>query len=122
QRLNLGLFQKDINVIWDLAPHDLSILIYVLGMEPLDISAYGCAYVRFGVEDVAHLHMAFPNRVRAQVHVSWLDPNKVRRLTVVGSKKMAVYDDVETLEKIRIYDKGVDAPPHTDSFGEFQLS
>src|SRR5439155_11106224 len=86
------------------------------------ISAYGCAYVQAGVEDVAYLQLEFRHRVQAQVHLSWLDPNKVHRLTVVGSRKMAVYDDVETLEKIRIYDKGVDAPPDTDSFGEFQLS
>ena len=122
QRLNLGLFQRDINVIWDLAPHDVSILMYVLGMDPIATGAHGTAYVRPGIEDVAYLHMAFPNRVRAEIHLSWLDPNKVRRITVVGSKKMAVYDDVETLEKIRVYDKGVDAPPHTDTFGEFQLS
>jgi predicted dehydrogenase len=68
------------------------------------------------------MDLTFPNRIRAQIHVSWLDPNKVRRLTIVGSHKMVVYDDVETLEKLRIYDRGVDAPPHTDTFGEFQLS
>jgi predicted dehydrogenase len=122
QRLNLGLFQRDINVIWDLAPHDISILMYVLGESPIAVSASGAAYVRPGIEDVAYVHLAFPSRVRATAHVSWLDPNKVRRITVVGSKKMAVYDDVETLEKIRVYDKGVDAPPPTTSFGEFQLS
>ncbi len=122
QRLNLGLFQPDINVIWDLAPHDVSILMYVLGMDPIAASTHGSAYVRPGIEDVAYLHLAFPNRVRAEIHVSWLDPNKVRRITVVGSQKMAVYDDVETLEKIRIYDKGVETPAHTDTFGEFQLS
>lgn len=122
QRLNLGLFQRDINVIWDLAPHDISILMYVLGCDPLHVSARGTSYVQPGIEDVAHIDLHFPERVRASVHVSWLDPKKVRELTVVGSKKMAVYDDVETLEKIRVYDKGVDRPPETDSFGEFQLS
>ncbi len=122
QRLNLGLFQRDINVVWDLAPHDVSILLHVLEMDPLAVSAHGYAYVQHGIEDVAYLHIGFPHRVRAEIHVSWLDPNKVRRITVVGSKKMAVYDDVETLEKIRIYDKGVVAPPRTASFGEFQLS
>ena len=121
-RLNLGLFQRDINVVWDLAPHDVSILMYVLDAEPLAVSAWGGAFVQAGIEDVAYLDVTFPRRVRAQIHVSWLDPNKVRRLTVVGSRKMAVYDDVETLEKIRVYDKGVEAPPHTDTFGEFQLS
>jgi predicted dehydrogenase len=122
QRLNLGLFQRDINVIWDLAPHDVSILMYVLGSEAVDVRADGGAYVQPGIEDVAHLQLVFPDRVQAQIHVSWLDPNKVRRITVVGSRRMAVYDDVETIEKIRVYDKGVDAPPHTDTFGEFQLS
>jgi predicted dehydrogenase len=122
QRLNLGLFQRDINVIWDLAPHDVSILMYVLGKEATAVRAYGGAYVQPGIEDVAHLQLVFPDRVQAQIHVSWLDPNKVRRITIVGSRRMAVYDDVETIEKIRVYDKGVDAPPHTDTFGEFQLS
>jgi len=122
QRLNLGLFQRDINVLWDLVPHDLSILMYVLGTNPVAVAAHGCAYVQAHIEDVGYVDLKFPNRVRAQIHVSWLDPNKVRRLTIVGSQKMVVYDDVETLEKLRIYDRGVDAPPHTDTFGEFQLS
>jgi predicted dehydrogenase len=122
QRLNLGLFQRDINVIWDLAPHDVSILLHMLGSEPVAVSAHGSAHVRPGIEDVAYVHIIFENGVRAELHLSWLDPNKVRRLTVVGSQKMVVYDDVETLEKVRIYDKGVDAPPHTDTFGDFQLS
>jgi predicted dehydrogenase len=122
QRLNLGVFQRDINVMWDLAPHDISILMSVLGKQPVAVSARGSAYVRDTIEDVAYLDVRFPERVSAAIHVSWLDPNKVRRLTFVGSKKMVVYDDVESLEKIRIYDKGVDAPPHTSEFGEFQLS
>jgi predicted dehydrogenase len=122
QRLNLGLFQRDVNVVWDLAPHDVSIFTYVLGANPIAVGAHGSAYVQPGIEDVAYLQVEYPDRVRGAVHVSWLDPNKVRRITVVGSKQMAVYDDVATLEKIRIYDKGVQAPPHTGSFGEFQLS
>jgi predicted dehydrogenase len=122
QRLNLGLFQRDINVMWDLAPHDISILMYVLGMDPVAVGASATSYVCSGIEDVAYLQLLFPRRVHAAIHVSWLDPNKVRRITVVGSKKMAVYDDVESLEKIRVYDKGVDPPLHTASFGEFQLS
>jgi UDP-N-acetyl-D-glucosamine dehydrogenase len=122
QRLNLGLFQRDVNVIWDLAPHDVSILMYVLGADPITASARGWDYVQPGIHDVAYLDLEFPHRVRAALHVSWLDPNKTRHITIVGSRKMAVYDDVATLEKIRVYDKGVDAPPHTDSFGEFQLS
>ncbi len=122
QRLNLGLFQRDINVLWDLAPHDLSILFYVLGMEPDAVAAHGCAHFDAGIEDVAYMALEFPNNVTASVHVSWLDPNKVRRLTLVGTKKMVVYDDVETPEKIRVYDKGIDLPPGEKQFGGFQFS
>lgn len=121
-RTNLGLFQKDINVMWDLAPHDLSILMFVLGMEPASVSAIGEAYVQPGVHDVARLALYFPNQVQAHVHVSWLDPSKVRRLTIVGDKKMVVYDDVETQEKLKIFDKGVNSPARAENYGEFQLS
>jgi predicted dehydrogenase len=121
-RTNLGIFQRDINVLWDLAPHDLSILLYVLGLEPVNVSACGHAYVQPGIHDVARLTVNFTNQVQAYIHVSWLDPCKVRRITIVGAKKMVVYDDVEMLEKIRVYDKGVDPPEHTDNYGEFQLS
>jgi predicted dehydrogenase len=123
-RLNLGLFQRDSNVLWDLAPHDISILLYLLGKKPVSISAQGTASVFKGIHDVAYLNMTFPNNVPAYIHVSWLDPCKVRRITVVGSKKMAVYNDIEAEHKIKIYDKGVDAPPpYTDGdFGEFQCS
>jgi predicted dehydrogenase len=121
-RTNLGIFQKDINVMWDLAPHDISIMLYVLGHSPSSVSAVGEAYVQPGIQDVAHMTLNFPNQVQAHIHVSWLDPCKVRRITVVGSKKMVVYDDVEPLEKIKVYDKGVDKPDHTDTYGEFQLS
>lgn len=121
-RVNLGIFQKDINVMWDLAPHDLSILLYVLGVPPDAVSAKGSAFVQPGVHDVAYLTLRFPKGIMAHVHVSWLDPCKVRAITVVGSKKMVVYDDVEPLEKIRIYDKGVVIPTDSSSFGEFQLS
>ena len=121
-RTNLGIFQKDVNVIWDLAPHDISILLYVLGMDPIDVCATGQAYVQPNIQDVARLTLNFPSRVQAHVHVSWLDPCKVRRTTIVGDKKMVVYDDVEMQEKIKIYDKGVRTPEHTDNYGEFQLS
>jgi predicted dehydrogenase len=121
-RASLGLFQPDLNVVWDLAPHDVSILIYLLGREPIRIRAQGAANVFEGKHDVAYLTLFFPDNIMAHVHVSWLDPCKVRRITVVGSRKMAVYDDVETLEKIKIYDKGVEALPYTDTFGEFQCS
>jgi predicted dehydrogenase len=121
-RVNLGVFQPDINVVWDLAPHDIAIMNYILGMRPERIAAHGKSYIRPGVEDVAFLDLEYPNRVIANIHVSWLDPCKIRRTTVVGSKKMLVYDDVSSLEKIRVYDKGVSVPPHYDNFGEFKLS
>jgi predicted dehydrogenase len=121
-RVNLGIFQDDINVVWDLAPHDVSILNYILGDMPEEVSAQGQSYIRGSVEDVAFLHFRYPGEIIAHVHVSWLNPNKLRATTVVGSKKMLVYDDVSSLEKIRIYDKGVTVQPHYDTFGEFQLS
>jgi predicted dehydrogenase len=121
-RLNLGLFQRDLNVLWDLAPHDLSILLHLLDHVPVSVSAQGADCIFDGVYDIAYLHLVFPENIIAHVHVSWLDPCKVRRITVVGSRKMAVYDDVETLEKIKIYDKGVEALPYTDTFGDFQCS
>jgi predicted dehydrogenase len=121
-RTNLGLFQKDINVLWDLAPHDISIFLYVFGMDPISVSACGEAYVQSGIHDVVRMTMVFPDRIQAHVHVSWLDPCKTRRITVVGDKKMAVYDDVEALEKIKIHDKGVQLPAPTENYGEFQLS
>ena len=120
-RLNLGLFQRRANVIWDLAPHDVSILMYVLGATPIAVSARGSTCVQDDVHDVAYLELLFESGVSAHVHVSWLDPAKVRRITVVGDRQMAVYNDVSLTEKIRIYDTGVESPI-TNSFGEFQLS
>jgi predicted dehydrogenase len=121
-RVSLGLFQKDLNVLWDLAPHDISILLYILGSKPTSVSARGTSCVLSDVEDVAYMDLAFPDNILAHVHLSWLDPCKVRRTTVVGSKKMLVYDDVESLEKIKVYDKGVERPPYTDTFGDFNFS
>lgn len=121
-RVNLGLFQRDLDVVWDLAPHDISILLYLLGSKPVLVSAQGADCIFRGKHDIAYLNLEFANRVLAHVRLSWLDPCKVRRITVVGSRKMVVYDDVENLEKIRIYDKGVEAPPYTDTYGDFQCS
>jgi predicted dehydrogenase len=121
-RVNLGLYQPDVNVVWDLAPHDVSILLYVLGVEPVSTSARGGSYVRRDVHDVAYISLFFPQGVMADMRVSWLDPNKIRRITIVGSKKMLVYDDIEAEEKIKIYDKGVDIQPYTDTFEEFKLA
>lgn len=121
-RLNLGLFQRDSNVLWDLAPHDLSILFYLLGERPVTVSAHGTPCVFENIHDVAYINLTFPSRVTAHVHVSWLDPCKVRRITVVGSKKMIVYNDIENEQKLKIYDKGVDAPVYTDGFEEFHCN
>jgi len=121
-RLNLGLFNRDSNVIWDLAPHDISILLYLLNEKPISVSAQGMPCITPGVYDVAYINLIFPNNLTAYVHVSWLDPCKVRRVTIVGSKKMAVFNDMEIEGKIKIYDKGVEAPAYTNGFGEFQYS
>jgi predicted dehydrogenase len=123
-RLNLGLFQPDINVLWDLAPHDVSILLYLLGVDPELVSARGGAYVQRqrGIHDVAHLSMRFPDQVLADVRVSWLDPVKSRTYTIVGSKKMLVYDDLSDNEKVVLYDKRVEIPPYTDTEEAFRAS
>jgi predicted dehydrogenase len=120
-RLNLGMFQRDVNVIWDLAPHDLSILMYVLDQEPVMVSARGSTCVQAGVHDVCYLEVLFSGGTSAHVHVSWLDPDKVRRLTLVGDRRMAVYNDVSPA-KLRIYDSGVESPRPTDNYGEFEFS
>jgi len=121
-RLNLGLYSRKSNVIWDLAPHDISILLFLLDQKPISVSAQAVSCLLSGVYDVAYLNLIFPNNLTAYLHVSWLDPCKVRRVTVVGSKKMAVYNDMEAEAKIRLYDKGVDTPGYTNGFGEFQYN
>jgi predicted dehydrogenase len=121
-RVSLGLFQPQLNVIWDLAPHDMSILLYLLDSDPVLISAQGADCIFKGKPDIAYLNLDFADSTLAHVRISWLDPSKVRRITVVGSKKMVVYDDVENLEKIKIYDKGVETLPYTDTYGDFQCS
>ena len=122
QRLNLGLFQKDINVVWDLAPHDLSIILHLLGRIPVSVNCQGNAHVTPGIEDVANVSLVFQNGQFATIQSSWLEPRKVRQMTIVGTRKMLVYDDIQPIEKIRIYDARVERPPHYDSFGEFQYS
>lgn len=121
-RLNLGLFQRDSNVLWDLAPHDISILLYLIGEKPISVSAQGSPCVFKNIYDVAYINLIFPNKIHAHVHVSWLDPCKVRRVTVVGSKKMVVFNDIENEQKIKIYDKGVDPPIYTEGFSEFECN
>jgi predicted dehydrogenase len=120
-RVNLGLHQKDISVIWDLAPHDFSILFHWLDEEPDRISAMGRDYVQKNIPDVAFINMEFPSGCVAHIQVSWLAPSKLRRTAIIGSDKMLVYDDTENIEKVKIYDKGVDYKD-PETFGEFQLS
>jgi len=106
-RVNLGLFQKDINVIWDLAPHDLSIMDYLLRAEPVAISAMGASHAGNGIANIAYMTLRFPNNLIAHFHVNWLAPVKIRQTLLGCSKKMVVYDDVEPTDKIRVYDKGI---------------
>ncbi|MEM7131343.1 MAG: Gfo/Idh/MocA family oxidoreductase [Chloroflexota bacterium] len=121
-RASLGLFQTRANVLWDLAPHDISILRHILGADPISVSATGSDCVQEGIEDVAYGRLNFPNKISAHIRTSWLDPLKTRRITVVGSKKMVIYDDVEPHDKIKIYDKGVTAIRRTETFGEFHFA
>jgi predicted dehydrogenase len=119
QRVNLGKVRATENALWSLAPHDISIMLYLTGKEPQEVSASGSSYVQQGVEDVVFFWLKFPGDVMGHGHVSWLDPHKIRKLTIVGSKKMAVFDDVDSTEKVRLYDKGVASSPATyGSYGE----
>ncbi len=122
RRLNLGLFQKDINVAWDLAPHDISIILHIMDDRPTVVNCQGSAHITPGVEDVTTMWLGFPGERSAIVHSSWLDPRKIREMTIVGSKRMIVYDDVSPLEKIRIFDARVERPPHYDTFAEFHYA
>ncbi len=121
-RVNLGLFQPDINVVWDLAPHDISTILYVIGETPVTVNCQGKAHFHPGIEDVATTTLNFKNGIIAFIHSSWLDPNKIRRTTIVGSRRMLVYDDIEPQEKIKIYDKGVEVPPYYDTYADFHFS
>jgi predicted dehydrogenase len=124
QRLNLGQVRRDENAMWSLAPHDISVALYLLAQEPVSVSAQGRGFLRPRVHDLVFLTIDFANGSLAHCHVSWLDPHKVRCITVVGSKKMAVFDDMAGREKLRIFDQGVDFPDvdygdrHTLRFGD----
>lgn len=109
QRLNLGVVRSDINAFWNLAPHDVSIFNFLFGAQPTAVSANGKAYLQPGVEDVVFANLEYAGNIQVNIHVSWLDPNKIRKVTLVGSKKMAVYDDMAD-DKIEIFDKGIDTP------------
>jgi predicted dehydrogenase len=121
-RVNLGLFQPDINVVWDLAPHDISTILHIIGEAPVSVNCQGKAHFHSEMEDVATTTLNFKNGAIAFIHSSWLDPNKIRRTTIVGSRRMLVYDDIEPQEKIKIYDKGVEVPPHYDTYADFHFS
>jgi predicted dehydrogenase len=122
RRLNLGLFQKDINVAWDLAPHDISIIQYIMGEQPIAVNCQGSAHVTPGIEDVTTMWLSFEKQRTAIIQSSWLDPRKVREMTIVGSRRMIVYDDVAPQEKLRIFDARVERPPHYDTFAEFHYA
>jgi len=120
-RVNLGIHQKDVSVVFDLAPHDFSIISYWLDEVPVKVSCVGYDYVQKGIPDVAFINLIFASGTIAHVETSWLAPSKLRRTTIVGEKKMILYDDTDNLEKVRVFDKGVDVL-NPESFGEFHLS
>jgi predicted dehydrogenase len=125
QRVNLGRIQHDVNALWSFAPHDISILNYWFGQEPVRVSARGFSYLNSGIEDVVFVTLEYPNGVGAHLHLGWLDPRKVRLMALVGSRKMVVYDDVSLDQKIQIYDKGIsgldDFLETPETFAEFQF-
>ncbi len=122
RRLNLGLFQKDINVTWDLAPHDVSIILYIMQELPHSVNCRGNAHITPGIEDVTSMSLQFSKERSAIIHSSWHDPRKVREMTIVGSKRMIVYDDIAPQEKIKVFDVRVERPPHYDTFAEFHYA
>ena len=119
QRLNLGTVRGDENSLWSLAPHDISVILHLLGRDPVDVSARGQYFLQPDVEDIVFLSLNFANHCMAHIHVSWLDPHKVRRMTIVGSKQMAVFDDLQANEKLKIYDKGAKLGNDYDTFAEY---
>lgn len=119
-RVNLGIHRKDISVIWDLAPHDLSIIYSLIDEEPVFVDATGRDSIIKGIPDVAFISLKFPSKIVANIELSWLSPTKMRKTTIVGSNKMLIYDDSDPVDKIRIYDKGIEIK-NPESFGEYQL-
>lgn len=113
-RINLGLFQDDINVVWDLAPHDFSIMDYVIGRQAQAVTATGSCHIKKGIENIAYVLLRFPDEFIAHFHFNWLSPVKIRHTLIAGSRKMVVYDDIEPTEKVRVYDSGVTATRTAD--------
>jgi predicted dehydrogenase len=122
RRLNLGLFQKDSNVAWDLAPHDISIILHILEELPVSVNCRGEAHITPGIEDVTNIRLTFRKHRSALIESSRLDPRKVRAMTIVGSERMIAYDDVAPIEKIKVFNARASAPPLADSFAELQYS
>jgi predicted dehydrogenase len=118
QRVNLGVIRQDENALLSFAPHDLSVILYLLEEQPIVVSSHGESYIQQGIEDVVFLSLRFSDGKMANIHLSWLDPHKLRRITIVGSKKMVVFDDMEVSEKLKIYDKGVRNLSY-DTYGEY---
>ncbi len=117
-RVNLGRIRKEESALWSFATHDISVVVYLIGQDPEYVTATGQSYVRKGIHDVVFVTLHFPGEVMAHLHVSWLDPHKIRKITVVGDQKMAVLDDMQATEKLRIYDKGVNYTPSYGDYGE----
>ncbi len=118
KRVNLGQVRKDENSLWSLAPHDISVMLHLLGQLPESVSATGQAFLRQTIQDVVFFTLRFPGGQIAHSHASWLDPGKIRQFTIVGSRQMAVFDDMEPAEKLRLYNKGVDIAESYNSYGE----
>jgi predicted dehydrogenase len=116
-RQNLGIVRQDENALWSLGPHDISVMLWLVGEQPSEVSATGESYLQPGVEDVVFGRIRFPSGVIGHLHLSWLDPHKMRRMTVIGSDKMVVFDDMETERKVTLYDKG--PIPRTETYGEY---
>lgn len=120
-RTNLGPIRNDVNSVYDLASHDISIFNFLLDSPPLEVSAVGMSFLQRGIEDVTFISMKYPNDILANIRVSWLDPKKVRQITVVGDKKMASWDDLANVGPVMVFDKGVLREPYYEDYGEFQL-
>lgn len=120
-RTNLGPIRQDVNAVYDLASHDISIFNFLLGGRPTEVSAVGQAFLQKGVEDLAFISLRYPNDVIARIHVSWLDPRKVREITIVGDKKMVTWDDLSPVGPIQVYDKGIIREPYYEDYGHFHL-
>lgn len=121
-RVNLGPPGSELNVLWDLGPHDLSIILRLIGTFPEEVSAFGRAYIRPKLEEMIYITLKFPNKVAANIHLSWLAPCKLRRTQIVGSKKVVIFDDTDNLSKLKVFSEGIDTRINATDFGEFQLT